>query len=866
MRVALTVGAMAAAVSLVVAMTSAFTSLHAVAYHLLDDFYSAVDVVVTPDDSSDVIADPYVRAMQDDARVREIRPLLSTSSLLIDEEGGTASPWPVRLRGLGDPAAHDVGRRELAEGEWFPEGERQAVAVIGDGVAQRLDLEIGSTIALPVADGDPLAIEVVGILTRPEALWMEPPAIYLPLHVLQEWAGYDAAVNRIEVVLQPDEDVEAFAERWQGRSDLAGTELSVRTEAGHKQMFDQGIVGMEVLSYAGGAIAMLAAAFIIFSTLSMGVAERSRVLAMLRAIGAVKPQIAALVLIEGLVIAVIGAALGVLLGWLWIALLAGRYPDLFLAGGVLNAGGVIFGVGGALLAALLASLLPAITATRIDPLQAMTAQGRPPRRGMTLVFALLGLALVAVEYAIVLTPGIEQNVRLYLHLGLGLPTLLLGLFLITPACIRLIEPLFTPLVARLFAVRSDLLRQQLSSGLWRTAGTVAALSVGLATFVAIQAHGRSLIADWQLPDQFPDMILFSPLGIAPDNLERINDVPGIREGSLLPVALVSPELGTDVIALFGAMQRPNATMMFGVNIDRALGSDDPPREPMIGVDYLLGDPATARRALKQGGRTVVITEEFQNLRQFSIGDTIPINTTNHGEVDYEIVGVMRSLAADRAARLFDLQREMESWTVGSMITSIDNVRRDFGIPRIHLFMANLDSARDKEAIVRDVREAAGERFGLLAADTRELKEGVDEALFRLVDMLSAVALAALAVASLGVLNTIMASVRARRWQLGVFRCVGLTRAGLIRLVITEAVLIGLIASALGVAAGLILAHVGLIMGGHLAGYAPPLVVPVRPLMVGVGITLAVTLVASVIPALLVGRTDPLRLLQAGRSS
>ena len=60
---------------------------------------------------------------------------------------------------------------------------------------------------------------------------------------------------------------------------------------------------MELLSYLGGAVSMLAATFIVFSALSMGVTERQRTLAMLRAVGATRGQVGSLVVVEGLILA-----------------------------------------------------------------------------------------------------------------------------------------------------------------------------------------------------------------------------------------------------------------------------------------------------------------------------------------------------------------------------------------------------------------------------------------------------------------------------------------------------------------------------------------------------------------------------------
>ncbi|MBI1371352.1 MAG: FtsX-like permease family protein [Phycisphaera sp.] len=865
MRAALTIGAVAAAVSLVVVITSAFASLQQVAYSLLDEYYSAVDVAVAPTNNADVIHMDLVRAMEKDDRVNEVRVSLEVSSLMVDNKGNRLAPWPVKLRGLRDPAQHDAGRRALASGHWFEMPADANSVVIGEGVAAGMKLKVGDMVGLPRLEGGPVMFKVIGIVGKPDVLWIELPSVYMPLKELQDWSGYGDTASLLEIDLKPEVDFEAFVKDWETRTDLAGVPLKFKTELRHKGAFDQAIVGVRILSYLGGAIAMLAAAFIIFSTLAMGVAERSRLLGMLRAIGAVKVQVGQLVVIEGMTLSMVGAGLGVALGWYWTWLLAHHYPDLFIAGAVLSWGGVIFSVSGSLVAALAASLIPAVSATGVSALEAMTVVARPSRAKTIAVCAISGLLLMSIDHIIVFLPHMEQEVRLWTHLCLGLPTLMFGMFLLTPAIVLAVEPLLAPIIARLLFIQPALLRQQLSGGLWRTAGTVSALTVGLAALVVIQVHGRSLLGGWKLPTEFPDLVLFSPLGVDPKAMDAVESVPGVKRDSVLPIALVSPQLGTNVITLFGMMQRPNATSMFGVDVDKALGADDPPRDPMVGLEFKQGDLVTARRRLKEE-RSVIITEEFYKLKGIGVGDKIKINTTLNGEVEYTVVGVIRSIGADMIARTFNLEAEMENWTIGSMLTSLENVRRDFGITKLHLFMVNLDTADDKGAITKRVREAVGEKFGLLAADARRLKHGIDEGLTRLIHMLSTVALAAIAVASLGVINTIMASVRSRQWQLGVLRSIGLTRGSMLRIVLSEAILIGLIASAKGIAVGMILSNIGNRMSEVVAGYDPPWVIPVTPLIVGVSITLAVTLFASIIPAVQVSRADTLNLLKAGRSS
>src|SRR5206468_1851683 len=94
--------------------------------------------------------------------------------------------------------------------------------------------------------------------------------------------------------------------------------------------------------------------------------------------------------------------------------------------------------------------------------------------------------------------------------------------------------------------------------------------------------------------------------------------------------------------------------------------------------------------------------------------------------------------------------------------------------------------------------------GMQAGDVRQIKFAIQQGFERVLLLLSSIAFASMAVAALGVTNTIMASVRSRQWQFGVLRSVGVTRSQLLRLVLAEALLLGVTGCALGLALGFLM--------------------------------------------------------------
>src|SRR5258706_434012 len=148
----------------------------------------------------------------------------------------------------------------------------------------------------------------------------------------------------------------------------------------------------------------------------------------------------------------------------------------------------------------------------------------------------------------------------------------------------------------------------------------------------------------------------------------------------------------------------------------------------------------------------------------------------------------------------------------------------------------------------------------------KIKANIQTGFRKLLLLMSTVAFAAIGVAALGVTNTIMASIRTRRWQLGVLRSIGITRWQMLRLILAEALLLGLVGCGLGVLAGLELSLDGRGIWKKMIGDTPPLDVPWDMVWLGVSIILGVAFLARLWPAASAAPEEPLLPLQTGRAA
>ena len=425
----------------------------------------------------------------------------------------------------------------------------------------------------------------------------------------------------------------------------------------------------------------------------------------------------------------------------------------------------------------------------------------------------------------------------------------------------LLERAFGPAVASLLRLTSSLLRQQLSGGVWRAAGTCAALMVGLSILIAMETQGNSMLKAWELPDKFPDIFIVSwGTGLNDKEIAQLSQMKGIKPDNLLPIAVAAPESPSFVsksglTALGMAAISPNATMFLGVDPQRGMD--------MMELKFVQGNKPDAIR-LMNSGDNVIVTDELHELRHMNLGDTLPL-TTDHGTVNFKIAGVVSSPGMDLINAKFDMGQQFDQRTAGSIFGSIADARKYFGADEIHLFAANLDPGEDKDKVMKQISKELGGR-DLQAGDVRQIKQQMESTFQDILLLVSVVPFAAMFVASLGVTNTIMASIRTRRWQLGVLRSIGLTRSQLIRLIFSEALLVGVVASGLGIFAGAVMAIDGHQMSWLVTGFNPAVAVPWGYVSLGVGAVIVVSILAGAWPAVSVSRAEPLFLLQGGRST
>jgi lipoprotein-releasing system permease protein len=328
----------------------------------------------SPTDRQARIKRPYeiVRATRAVADVQAAAPSLSGMALL-DFGGKTKS---VDLRGIEvDPQDAVTPIHEYMKAGHLRDLETSSDSIaLGAGIAEDLGLTIGDTVHAAAPGGRPLDLRVVAIFEA-EIPPIDKTRGYTTLRTAQTLLGRPDIINRIEIRLRDSDNavrVNDALERMFGYDGESWQESNANFLA---------IFAMQdmVVSFVIGAI-LLVGGFGILAIQIMIVLQKQRDIAILRSVGLRRADILRIVLLQGVLIALVGGALGDALGKAAIHYL-GQLPvkaeglvksDTFLCRE--SPSFYVWGVVFALVVGVVASLIPAYRGSRVEPVEVLRGQ------------------------------------------------------------------------------------------------------------------------------------------------------------------------------------------------------------------------------------------------------------------------------------------------------------------------------------------------------------------------------------------------------------------------------------------------------------------------------------------------------------
>ncbi len=601
----------------------------------------------------------------------------------------------------------------------------------------------------------------------------------MDVYAAQKMFGRGRTFDRIDLAVRPGRTIaQAQAEL---RAAL-GPGFQVDPPSGRGQQFEAILSAYSIMVAISSLFTLFIGMFIIYNSFSIAVTQRRSEIGILRALGATRRQIRWLFLGESAVTGVIGSlgglAFGVLIAHAIAASIGSLISDVY---GVAQHAGELSTNPRLLLLALaigiatsvVAALIPARSAARVDPVQALQkgkyqVLSSGESRLRWILAAVLGISSVAC----LLLPATVASAA-------GSRALFYSGYVFAIAVALLLSPLLSlglaramrPLLKWIRPVEGALAADSLIQSPRRTAASVAALMLSLALVIAFAGMARASyasIVDWMDTALNPELFVMPsqnivirtvrfPSSMAPE----LSAVPGIERVQMVRDARI--------------VFRHTPVMVVAIEVGSL--AQTARRVPVA------GNPREMYRRTA-AGEGLMVSDNLAQLQHLELGDMLEIPAP-HGLIRLPIVGIVVDYSDQQGTILMDRTLFQRYWHDDTV-----NVFRVYLKPG---------------AQVSDVRQRIIERFAgrrqVFVLTNTELKKYILKITDQWLGLTSVQIAVAVLVAILGIVNTLTVSITDRRRELGVLQAVGGLHGQIRRTIWIEAAAIGVLGLVLGFALG-----------------------------------------------------------------
>ncbi len=511
-------------------------------------------------------------------------------------------------------------------------------------------------------------------------------------------------------------------------------------------------------------VALVVGSFVIYNTFSITVAQRQRENALLRAVGATRLQVTSGVFIEALTVGVIASVIGLFAGIALAsglkALLAALGIDIPAGGTVVKPGTIIVSLAVGILVTLVASLSPALKASRIPPIAAMRAVAiERTRPSVGRIVA--GVIVVLLGVASLLSGLFGGGSSAGLKVATGALIIFVGVTILGSLIARPAAWLIGAPLPALRGMTGRLARQNAMRNPKRTASTAAALmiGVGLVGFVTIFAASATASVNHVIDSEMKADYIVNTGGpgstLPPAVEDEIRKIPGVAVTSGLRIGSMKID---------GTVEQVQAV------------------DPAV-VGQLFDIGVTEGRLADLGTDGLAIYKNVASTKHWTLGTKVPVQYAKTGP----------STLTVRA--IYD-----EQALAGSHVISLANFEQNFTQQSDTIVMIKTDP--NAPASTRAAIESVLKRYpnGKLQ-NQADFKAAQAKQITQVLNLIYALLLMAILIAVFGIGNTLALSILERTREIGLLRAVGMTRAQVRSTVRWEAVIIALFGTLLGLIIG-----------------------------------------------------------------
>ena len=729
----------------------------------------------TPAVSASLLA--RVRSLNDVAQAYGM--VKTETARMIDARGNPVGPSGPPAFGYGRDASTvgPDGAFKMVRGRWAKGPDEVAIDVLS---AKKAHVSVGDTIR--VENSGPLKrFRIVGLLQwgSSNSLGGATMTVF-DLATAQRLFGLTGRLTEIDVTARkgvtPERIVSEIKPLLPPHAQALTVSQQIRADQAEWASLST-IIGTVLLVFA--AIAFFIGGFVIFNTLSITVAQRTREMATLRTIGASRRQVLGGVLAEGLAIgavaSVVGIGAGILLARALSWLVGAIGIDVPRTATVYAPRTFVIGLATGIVVTLLASLGPALRATRVPPIAAVREGSQIPRgRFARLKPAVAGL-LLAASLAVIglgMFRSFGQVSQRMLTLGAGCGLFFIAVALLSSYIARPLTRLVGAPSATLGGAAGKLARENAMRMPTRTASTAAALMIGLAlvTFVSVLAQGLARSTEVAIRKQVStDYVVMSKDGYSAYSnatAPALASVPGVEHATAVR---------SDNVLAYG-----KTTQISGID----------PRQirSVYHFDWKSGSNASLAKLGQDGA---ILTDSFARTHKLAPGDRFTVTMPDGRRLRLRVV------ATSKQPELFPL--------LGQITVSTAGFDAAYKNPKTTFITYLRTAGGQSVAEAGRLRKALGAFPNVQLQTEQQAIHAQSSSMNSLLAMFYVLLGLSVVVSIFGIVNTLALAVFERTRELGMLRAVGMTKRQTRRMIRYESVTISLIGAALGIPVGVFLA-------------------------------------------------------------
>jgi putative ABC transport system permease protein len=797
-----------------------------------------IDLMVTAASGNEEVPSSILRTVENINNIQYVLPILKANTTLASNAGGNvleltffgAQSGGLLLQGV-DPIIEPLAREyKITNGNFLSESLDQYEVVLVENYAEDEDIEVGDRIDVLTPNGVE-KLRVVGLMAR-EGPGQSNNGSFgvIPIETAQRMFNRIGVYDQLDLLLSNSENSQTVEDTRLEVQRRLGTELAVTYPAGQGERMTQMLSNYQIgLNFLSG-IALFVGAFLIYNAFAMTVVERTREFGMLRTIGMEKRQIVGQVLLEALTLGILGSALGAAVGILGargLTSLMGSLigtdisSDLTIPLGTLIIS-LTVGIG----VTIFAAMIPSIQAGRVSPIAALRVRGKSQGGWMKRYGWILGTLMLLASTAVLIWNPFAYDPQF----RLGSMTVFLmfgGITLVIPATVTIWEKITRPVLGWIYGNSGRVGSRNIERSVSRTTLTVAALLIGVAMILVVRTMTASFsqdLTEWISAYLGGDLYVYSNVPLKKEMARQLSLVSGVDAATSIHYEFVDFQTQEGNLEEINFMAIDPATY---TRVTSFVFSDSLANE----------DEALAK--LNAGGSVFIssVISEKYNIRR---GDQIFLKTSS-GLQPFEVAEVI-----------------VDFYNRGLVVTGNRlDLRRYFRSEEVSMILIKTETANDTSEVIANIDDLYGKRYSLSMESNTDIRESIFTLMNQAFSMFDVMAVLAVMIASLGIVNTLTMNIMERTQEIGMLRAIGMTREQITNMVLAEAGLMGVIGGLIGLVFGVLLGRIFLTGMSAMSGYQLDFIVPASGIVISLIVALIISQMTAIQPARRAANTNVL---------